>query len=184
MNEPTITEAVQTDLPSPKPNCRRRLALRFAVLVVAVSALGAAYWLMRPPELVWWRSPELGSSGRHVRLLLPAGWELRPAVESDPICPSFSFMAVDRLPAWIKWIGPIKKEDTELRLNIGLCEKFSSDWRPPSNITLSRRGGTNFARRAACSWDGQIRPDIIYYRVNTRAFNRTYRRICNSLRIE
>src|SRR5258708_15282546 len=49
MNQPTLTEAVQTDLPSPKPNRQKarkgpllgRLALRFAALVVAVSALGS-----------------------------------------------------------------------------------------------------------------------------------------------
>src|SRR5437899_1451559 len=39
MNEPALTEAVKTDLPSPKPNRRRRIALRFAALVVAVSGL-------------------------------------------------------------------------------------------------------------------------------------------------
>jgi ankyrin repeat protein len=40
MVEPALTEAVQTDLPSSKPNRRKRLALRFAVLVAAVSAPG------------------------------------------------------------------------------------------------------------------------------------------------
>src|ERR1051326_6151807 len=44
MNEPALTEAVQADLPSPKPNRRRRTALRFAVLVVSVSVLGAGGW--------------------------------------------------------------------------------------------------------------------------------------------
>jgi hypothetical protein len=50
MNEPDLTEAVKTDLPSPKPKRRKRLALRFAVLVAAASALGAAC-------LIWPRTP-------------------------------------------------------------------------------------------------------------------------------
>src|SRR5690349_18639303 len=84
MNEPTHTEAVQTDLSSRPPSRRKRpygrpllgrLALRFAVLVAAVSVLGAAYWFTRPQELVWWRSPPWGKQGRHVRGLIPLGWE-------------------------------------------------------------------------------------------------------------
>src|SRR5258708_19225276 len=65
------TSAPMNALPSRKPNRRRRLALRFAVLVAAISALGAAYWFTRRPELVWWRSPEIDYSSRHVRILAP-----------------------------------------------------------------------------------------------------------------
>jgi hypothetical protein len=76
MNQPALTEAVKTDLTSPKQNRRRRLALRFAVLVVAVSALGAAYWFTRPPELVWYISPTLDPKGTRLEFRLPRGWRL------------------------------------------------------------------------------------------------------------
>src|SRR2546423_15612985 len=65
-------------LPSPKPSRRRRLALRFAVLVAAVSVLGAVYWFTRPPELIWWTSPEIGMTRLHLRMLIPNGWEVEP----------------------------------------------------------------------------------------------------------
>src|SRR5258705_12871702 len=76
MNEPTHTEAMKTDLPSPKPNRRKQLVLRFAVLVAAVSVLGAAYWFTRPPELVWWRSPTIVDTQLNARILMPQGWGL------------------------------------------------------------------------------------------------------------
>ena len=108
MNEPTLTEDVKTDRPSRKPNRRKRFALRFSVLVVAVAALGAAYWFTRPPELVWWRSSKLDNTGRRVHVLVPAGW----VPESKRIS-SYSaryeiqevdFHPVDRRPAWLKSI--------------------------------------------------------------------------------
>src|SRR5258708_21284057 len=86
MSEVAFTEAVQTALPPPKPNRRRRpygrpllgrLALRFAALVAAVSALGAAYWFTRPPELVWWRSQAIGKRGFHVKAQIPGEWRVQ-----------------------------------------------------------------------------------------------------------
>src|SRR5438067_1225836 len=66
------------DLSSPKTNRRKHFALRFAVFVVAVSALGVSYWLMRPPDLVPWISPQIGDTGHHLAMLVPSGWELQP----------------------------------------------------------------------------------------------------------
>src|SRR5258707_2813632 len=83
MNNPALTEDVKTAPPSPKLNRRKRpygrpllgrLALRFAALVVAVSALGAAYWFTRPPELVWWTSDPIKGFDHRLRLLIPNGW--------------------------------------------------------------------------------------------------------------
>src|SRR6266481_1974081 len=107
MNEPALTKAVQADRPSPRPNRRKRLALRFAALVVAVCVLGAAYWFTRPPELVWWRSPAIGDSHRHVRVQVPAGWvafwarsetESRTKGEWSYGC---NFWPVDRRPGFL-----------------------------------------------------------------------------------
>src|SRR5258706_15570769 len=68
-------------LPSPKPNRRKRLALRFVMVVVAESALGTVYWFTRPPELVWWRSPDIDNTGHHAVLLVPRGWKLEEPVD-------------------------------------------------------------------------------------------------------
>src|SRR2546427_8813403 len=108
MNEPALTEAVKTDLPSLKPSRGKRLALRFAALVAAVSGLGAAYWFTRPPELVWWRSPILDKSGRHVTVLIPNGWELdTPAYEWNDGSywhSQMPFHFVDRTPHFLRLI--------------------------------------------------------------------------------
>src|SRR5258706_4128855 len=123
MNEPALTEAVKTDLPSPKPNRRRRLVLRFAALVAAVSALGAAYWFTRPPELVWWRSPAFGANARHIRLLVPRGW----VPENDPTVllfgepsPDFTFQLgpTDLRPEFLKRVFPVKAEKAYIAIEI------------------------------------------------------------------
>src|ERR1700747_1731796 len=114
MNEPAHTEAVQTDLPSPKPNRRRRLALRFAVLVVAISVLGAAYWFTRPPELVWWTSPPLGDSRLRAHMRTPIGWEEEPSNNAmkEPSglwSTTWKLMPVDHTPALLKRFFPDRK---------------------------------------------------------------------------
>src|ERR1043165_9164146 len=98
MDEVAPSGAVQTDLPSPKRNRRKRLALRFAVLVAAVSVLGAAYWFTRPPELVWWRSPTIGKTGLHLRALIPSGWETDAEDNISDNSAQFTFRPVDKRP--------------------------------------------------------------------------------------
>src|SRR6266849_1207673 len=110
MNEPALTEAVKTDLPSPKPNRRKRLALRFAVLVVAVSTLGAAYWFTRPPELVWWRSPGIGKTGLHLRCLVPLHWQRVSRDRMGQNFAIFNFVPVDKRPRVIRLIVPRSSE--------------------------------------------------------------------------
>src|SRR5439155_2067858 len=73
------TSSPMNALPSPKPNRRKRLALRFAALVAAISVLGAAYWFTRPPELVWYTSPPLGEAGYRLKVRVPFGWKVYPS---------------------------------------------------------------------------------------------------------
>jgi hypothetical protein len=108
MVETAPNEAVKTDLPSPKPNRRKRTALRFAVLVVGVSALGAAYWFTRPLELVWWRSEPIGRSGRHVSVLIPNGWAATgdpvPGYRDSGVIEEITFAPQSRWPTWLSWL--------------------------------------------------------------------------------
>src|SRR6266852_7048941 len=111
MNKPALTEAVKTDLPSPKPNRGKRLALRFAVLVAAVSALGAAYWFTRPPELVWWRSPDLHGSHHRLMVLIPNGWRLDDSTNIEGDFQGFwealyGFTPVDSRSGWLQRFRP------------------------------------------------------------------------------
>src|SRR6266852_7895174 len=110
MKEPALTETVKTDLPSPKPNRRKRLALRFAVLVTAVSVVGAAYWFTRPPELVWWTTPPLGPLGKNrASVLIPRHWKPGPiiasAISEEKLC-AFTLRPVDDRPDMLKWLLP------------------------------------------------------------------------------
>src|SRR5258707_4280831 len=122
MDEPALTQAVKTDLPSPKPIRRKRLVLRFAVLVAAVSALGASYWFTRPPELVWWRSPEIGKTGLRVRVLIPTNWHMNVPLISElrkgEGGANYSMSPVDARPRVIRLLFPRHSEAAKLGLNI------------------------------------------------------------------
>jgi hypothetical protein len=180
MKEPALSEAVKTDLQSPKPNRRRRLALRFAVLVVAVSVMGAAYWFTRPPELVWWRSDTIGSTPYRLRFLIPHGW-VRNAPQRVNGWTTYSFRAVDGRPSYLRWLLPESVENGWVDIEFGKTNistisgiKYGSE--------ISRREET--ATRYLFYTDIGIRASIGYQRTNRTAFNRTYRRICSSLTIE
>src|SRR5882724_12606135 len=191
MNQPIHTEAVKTDLPSPKPNRRKRLALRFAALVVAVSALGAAYWFTRPPELVWWRSPDIDGTGRHAIVLIPVGWKLEEPVdvgrETDgEWSAGYSLPYVDNRPAFIRRLFPNAPENAKLEVVVSHSRSKKS-WHEVTQPEVNDIAGPGQERtiehratlREAGIWVG-----IYYTRTNVPAFNRTYRRICDSLRIE
>lgn len=188
MDQPTHTEANQTDLPSPKPNRRRRLALRLAALVAAVSVLGAAYWFTRPPELVWWRSPPLGKTRIEVSALVPRGWLLFPVVTRPPELGAglndFVFTpGKDLRPRLLQRLFPIRTEDAYL--DIAVCT--AANWKDGAgaNIPLPPEPATrNFKQRLISQPARQTVVSISYARPDGPAFNRTYRQICDSLRIE
>jgi hypothetical protein len=174
-------------LPSPKPNRRKRLALRFAVLVAAVSVLGAAYWFTRPPELVWWRSPEIGKTGRHVKMLIPGGWELNTA-ESDLSLENgsewmadYSILPRDKRPELLRRILPRALE--KAGLSIAVAHNVAGLHKGP-DIATRQITGMQLADKYVIRKDANIWVSSTYYRSNPPAFNRTYRLICKSLRIE
>src|SRR5947209_8701745 len=49
--------------------------LRWLAIPAAAAVLALAYHLTRPPELIWWRSPEFGNTGHKARLLIPGAWD-------------------------------------------------------------------------------------------------------------
>jgi hypothetical protein len=191
MNEPAITEAVKTDLPSPKPNRRKRLALRFAFLVAAVSVLGAAYWFTRPPELAWWRSPEIRGEKGHVLALIPQGWETPVPLDAGTEMSgrweaAYRFVPVDRTPKFLRWISATHKETAEMVIYVIDSRAQVHRWSDIAPIiSLCRVPGPPYAADRWMSLDGVKTFSALHYeRANLRAFNRTYRQICNSLTIE
>jgi hypothetical protein len=178
------TSSSMNALPSSEPNRRRRLALRFVVLVVAFSLLAAAYWFTRPPDLVWWTSPEIKGTKHRLKALIPSGWQ-RLALKTDPPkvwAGSYDFEPVDNRPRFLRWILRQEKEDA--MITIGVKEVAEMGGRMEDQIIRNDMQGL---ATVFCSRD---RPDshlwafAFLYRSNIPAFNRTYLRICNSLRIE
>src|SRR5258708_2708055 len=187
MNDPALTKPVKTSLPPPKPNRRKRLALRFAVLVVAVSALGVAYWFSRPPEVVWWRSPPFQKTGRRVMAFVPNGWKLLELGPSEAYprgyISSYEFKCFDGRPALLRKLFPKETEQAELILSIEFkpftdsnTTRFCSS---PWDLLGFQSGHASVERH-----DLATAVHLEYQRQNASAFNRTYRQICNSLRIE
>jgi hypothetical protein len=185
MNAPALTGAVKTDLPSPKPNRQKRLALRFTVLVAAVCALGAAYWFTRPPELVWWRSDTMRGFNHSVKLQVPNGWEVAafmPAYDSEEM-KRFGYVlmvAVDRRPELIRRLLPDKETECYL-----IVEAHDFSFPPPSPPRPRILGPSEYCiSKELVRTDLSMWVQLTYIRSDNAAFRRTYRQICNSLRIE
>src|SRR5262245_35010085 len=61
--------------PPPKPT-RRRKWLPWLALPAMAAILPIAYYLTRPPELVWYTTPPLGDAGHRLKVRVPYGWKL------------------------------------------------------------------------------------------------------------
>lgn len=178
-------------IPSSKPNRRNWLALRFALIVVTLSALGAAYWSSRPSELVWWTSPPIAGSGQRARVLIPRGWEL-DNLDDDwhgdgARYAQYSIRPVNRTPWFLRWLFRARQVDSALEVTdckatvdlhaaVGnyICGKlvfFKSENPPRSWRWVQSENAKTVAM-------------VSYQCSNQRAFNSTYRQICNSLMIE
>ena len=165
----------------------RTHALRFAALVVAVSALGAAYWFTRPPELVWWRSPPIGKTAMRVCALVPKGWEVRTqfgsASERLQLDAEISDGPLyDTRPVIMRTLLPRRWVPS----NIHVTVEKNLYKRPRSSTAIHTQDepGVFTAFRYIDSGDLGAYACIAYNTPNLSDFNRTYRQICNSLRIE
>jgi hypothetical protein len=192
MDGAALSKAVKSDLPSPKPNRRKRLAMQLAVLVVAVSVLGTVYWFTRPPELVWWTSPPIGKTAHRVTVLVPQKWKLDSRLstldDQGPGGPAADFVLtpIDMTPGIMRWMFRADAEAASMTVMVnrsppGLSGSF--DWQTDVG-TVEWRSGEHAAVRDVNSSHNKMVARITYLRTNLPAFNRTYKRICNSLRIE
>ena len=59
---------------------KRLVRIRWLLpLVLVIALLGTWQWYATRPTLVWWTSPPIANSSHRMRVLIPAGWELRNA---------------------------------------------------------------------------------------------------------
>jgi hypothetical protein len=179
MTEPALTEAVKTDLPSPKRNRRMWLALPFVLVVAAGSGLAAAYNLTRPHDtkLVWWTCELTKGKARQVRILIPQDWEIvasRPASDDDEPFDYADLHCIDRRSEFLQNLFPNAHETGSLIIHVVYRKPAPTSHKLDPDAAIRA-----FARPDISTWGW-----VTYRRSNRDAFNRTYRQICNSLTIE
>jgi hypothetical protein len=180
----------------PRANRLRRLALRFLVFVCAAGSVAAAYLLMRPPDLVPWIRPQIGDTRNHLAMLVPSGWEVQPhAYLQKYSLPAGRYhwsyyvwrvKPVNRMPRLLRFVFGNRTEDAELNIN---CYQFLREipvW-GKKQIGMERRDDRSVGHQAyhvELFRDAKIGVGVVYRRSDLQSFNRTYKQICNSLRVE
>lgn len=161
--------------------------MRWVVAPISVVALALLYQLTRPPELEWWTSPPIGRTGLHLRMLIPNGWEVEPGwrdgrkLSAAPIN-SYAISASEREPSIVRWILRTRK-DGVLGVSIPETQLDTNPWGEEMMSVTDMRYCFRASRVAAFkNWRIAVQMD--YYRNDRKTFNRTYKRICDSLKIE
>jgi hypothetical protein len=167
---------------------RKRLVPRCAALVVAVSALAAAYWFSGPPDLVWWTSPESDNGGRHVRVLAPRGLVASSAASAigvDHRMVLYEFQPVDTRPRYLRWLLPFDYDQhTGLAILVTQYRDSRARMRRPLRDVTMPQTAPTLASRSVISGDQNLSATAFCFRTNLRAFDGKRKQICNSLRIE
>ena len=178
---------VKTTVPRSK---RFRLGRRIAVLAAAAAVLGITYQLTRPPELVLWKSPQIGKSRYCVRTVMPYGCEPNPGprVEQDTMGnfkATYSFSLKDRRPQFVRRLFGMKKDSGIVEIvaefKLAECELSEAPTQKFGYLPVGTSASTQLHKRFRLGW---ITVTVNYRRTNPRSFNRTYKQICNSLTIE
>jgi hypothetical protein len=186
------------ELPSSKRNHWRGRALRITVFAAIAAATSAITWLTCRPALTWWTSPPIGKTGRHLRMLVPEGWELESPIDSgqyeiDPDqkgnvvwSAHYRFLPVDRRPGFLRRLFPHTEEDAKVNVDVGQSRKQVALW-AGIGATISREDSPPYphcASRFISFNDTRIIAEADYFRSNLPAFDATYKQICMSMRIE
>jgi hypothetical protein len=173
---------------------RRRRVVRGIAAVLGVSLVfGMVIWLTRPPALVWWTSPPIGNTGRRMRALVPIDWERADQGLAVPPLGAerYYFRPVDRIPKVLRWIFPYRQERAQLSFHV-----VPLSWVPDPNSDAStidqyygfrgqvHRDQVHSAHRIVMFREVGLWLNINYYKSDKRAFDETYKAICNSPRIE
>src|SRR5262249_29678225 len=106
--------------PLPKPT-RRRKWLRWLALPAAAVILALAYYLTRPPELVWWRSPLPGNTALRVKFRYPSSWLVQKSSPKQPaedaqFAAEFVVAPDYALPEVIRWFWPDPPDKDSLQV--------------------------------------------------------------------
>ncbi len=187
----------------------RRIWLTIIVFL-GCAALSAVFaWRPSQHVLIEYRGPII--AGHRVRALIPRGWvsdegrNFRPhRFGGDVLAQEMTIQPPQRsafLRRWLGWLVP--PEEPDAGIQVWLCSilpgtrvmtRGRRDLYPEPyqgrDVEVQETGGTvgdpkwHQACRSVRSADGARWAEIEYERNNKRAFEATYKRICNSLRIE
>jgi hypothetical protein len=184
MMEEQLREETKPNTPGPA----RRKRLRWLAVPAAAAVLVLAYHLTRRPELVWWIAPAIGETGRQLRVLIPSGWTavvstINTVDKNDPIEVTYRFQPSDTRPSAIRHLFPCMEAAAGLFINVS-CAPHGL---PAGTRDISRydeNPSYHTAAAIAATQDGYFVSMVQYSRTDLAAFNRTYKQICNSLKIE
>jgi hypothetical protein len=154
--------------------------------------VGTWVWVATRPALVWWVSPEIGKTGRHVRVLVPRGWEERMPIDSGDETTG-ELMAtyaigppMDRRPKFLRWMFPHNEAAASMEVLVCRSRPEETQWvELGTGITkLAYPDGSYSLDHSAVSRDARVMAFVTYHRTDARAFDATYKKICGSLRVE
>jgi len=185
-------------LPSSKPKRWHGFTFRIAVFATGAAAIVTIARLGCRPPLVWWTSPPIGKTNRHLRLLVPEGWELEQPIDpgqydsdsgiKDNVIWSahYRFLSVDRRPGLLRRLFPHTEEDAMLNVDIGQSRKWVALWAtiPPKMYRNDSPAYPHCGARFIKSTDSRIIAEADYFRSNYSGPVATYGQICGSVKIE
>ncbi len=157
--------------------------------LAVIAAIAATYQLTRPPELVWWTSPPLVKTGRRVAFLVPGDWVREPLDPSQAYPGGYVdcvhvFAYADRRPALLRRLFPKNSEYGTVSVRISYQSFSDSEASVISHLYDNGARTLQMMERTLERHDFSTWASISYARSDKAAFDRTYKQICNSLRIE
>ena len=169
---------------------RKRVRWRLGGLAV-VGAVVLTYRLTLPPELVWWTSPEIPSTGRHAKILIPRGMYGSGTgdgqVNDGVWWTSYTFKLGDPRPAFLRWLDRNRSDDLDrfvFYLHVFVSKKPLRNSDPAGKIVVKNLNRAPGAQRLVGPIGSGIYAKVTYQRSNELEFEKTYAAVCNSLRIE
>lgn len=168
---------------------RPRCCLGLIVIAAVICATVIGYWVVLPRGLTPWTSPAIRGADKHVKVLIPAGWELeRPAEYREEHGAAITFYVLsqpDHTPEFVRMAFPPHRESASIAIKIVRALKDAPLRRPQeSGVILTDLKLIREAERYVMTPDRRILAHVLYLRGNVDEFDKTYKKICESLKVE
>ncbi len=170
---------------------RRKRTGMWITSFAVMAAIAATIHLTRLPELVWWTSPPIRNTGRHAKILIPRGFDALGPVEEQVTdgnwYNTYSFEPVDSRPTFLRWLMPDRSDEREgfdFSIQVFQSSKKLPGSGDPGKLERVARNRAPGAERWVGPDSSGVSAVVRYQRANQSEFERTFAKICNSLRIE